>query len=53
MLQANESRTKTMEVAALDGLYLISCTPLFDEEGNLDKVIHIATDITEHKKLET
>ncbi len=51
VLQSREVRTETMELEAFDGLYLISCTPIFDEEGRLEKVIHIATDITKHKKL--
>ena len=50
VLQSKEVRTETMELEALDGLYLISCTPIFDEEGRLEKVIHIATDITECNK---
>ncbi|MFA5073144.1 MAG: PAS domain S-box protein [Nitrospirota bacterium] len=32
--------------------FLFSCTPLFDKKGNLEKIIHIATDITDHKKAE-
>ena len=39
-----------MELEVLDGRYLVSCTPIFDDEGRLEKVIHIATDITERKK---
>jgi PAS domain S-box-containing protein len=52
VLQSKQQRTETMELEAFDRRYLISCTPIFDEEGRLEKVIHIATDITEHKKLE-
>lgn len=37
---------------ALYKLYLISCTPLLDSEGNLDSIIHIMTDISEIKLVE-
>jgi len=50
VLQSKEVRTGTIELEAFDGQYLVSCTPIFDEEGRLEKVIHIATDITERKK---
>jgi PAS domain S-box-containing protein len=38
--------TASMEVQAFGGIYLVSCTPVSDEHGNLEKIIHIATDIT-------
>lgn len=38
-----------MLVKTLDGAYLVSCTPIFDESGNIGKVIHMATDITKRK----
>ncbi|MEQ8188798.1 MAG: PAS domain S-box protein [Candidatus Eremiobacterota bacterium] len=41
-----------MEVEALGGYFLISCTPVPDENGNVEKIIHIATDITERKEME-
>ena len=41
-----------MEVEALGGTCLVSCTPIFDERGNLQKAIHIATDISKRKKAE-
>jgi diguanylate cyclase (GGDEF)-like protein len=41
-----------MELETLGGVYLVSCTPIFDKEGCLEKIIHIATDITERKKIE-
>ncbi|MEW6218087.1 MAG: ATP-binding protein [Thermodesulfobacteriota bacterium] len=34
------------------GFHLISCTPLFDHQGQLDRVIHISTDISERKRAE-
>ncbi|OQA96792.1 MAG: Aerobic respiration control sensor protein ArcB [Bacteroidetes bacterium ADurb.Bin217] len=40
-----------MEIEAFNGTFLVSCTPIFTNEGKLDKVIHIATDITPIKKM--
>jgi len=36
----------------LHGDYLISVTPLFDEEGNLTGSVHVARDFTERKRVE-
>ena len=44
--------TCEMEIEALNGTFLISYTPLLDPEGRVEKVIHIATDITEAKRAE-
>ncbi|MEQ8171794.1 MAG: PAS domain S-box protein [Candidatus Eremiobacterota bacterium] len=41
-----------MEVEALGGYFLISCTPVPNYDGNVEKVIHIATDITDRKNME-
>jgi len=45
-----ETVEKTLEV--LGGLYLVSCTPVLDEKGDLERIIHIATDITRRKRAE-
>jgi PAS domain S-box-containing protein len=52
MLASGRFETAEMEMEALEGLFLVSCTPVLDEAGRLEKVIHIATDITEHRRLE-
>jgi PAS domain S-box-containing protein len=44
--------TVEMEIEALGGVFLVSCTPVYDGQGRLDKVIHVATDITERKRAE-
>ncbi len=41
-----------MEMEAFEGVYLVSCTPITDKKGELIKIIHTATDITERKKAE-
>lgn len=47
-------RLETCEIPmeALNGIFLVSCTPVLDYEGRLEKVIHIATDITDRKRAE-
>ncbi|MBU0676040.1 MAG: response regulator [Proteobacteria bacterium] len=40
------------EVEVLGKNYIVSCTPIFDEGGELTKIIHIATDITLRKELQ-
>ncbi len=44
--------TVEMEMEALGGSFIVSCTPVLDDEGRLQKIIHIATDITERKRAE-
>ena len=41
-----------MEVEILEGIYLVSCTPVFDDHGELTHIIHIMTDITKRKEAE-
>ncbi len=50
LLQSGRRERAVMEVEALGGHYLVDCNPVFDEEGNLEKVIHTATDITHLKE---
>ena len=52
MLRSGKTETVAMEMRAAGGTYLVSCTPVLDEQGDLEKVIHIATDITERKRAE-
>lgn len=50
MLASGSLETVEMEMEAFGGgIYLVSCTPVLDEQGKLQKVIHIATDITNRK----
>jgi PAS domain S-box-containing protein len=50
MLSSGEFEEGDMEVEALGAICDVSCTPVFDEKGNLQKVIHITTDITDRKR---
>ncbi|NCC05320.1 MAG: PAS domain S-box protein [Proteobacteria bacterium] len=38
-----------IQIETLGGMFLVSCTPVFDKAGKLQKVIHIATDISQRK----
>jgi two-component system, cell cycle sensor histidine kinase and response regulator CckA len=51
-LQTEEMEISEMEMEALCGDFIVSCTPVLDDEGRLQKIIHIATDITERKQAE-
>jgi PAS domain S-box-containing protein len=39
-----------LEIEAFNGFYAVSCTPVFDRLGNLEKVIHIAMDVTDRRR---
>ncbi len=52
MLNSGRLETVEMEIEALNGRFLVSCTPMLDRDGRIEKVIHIATDITERKRAE-
>ncbi|MCP4021121.1 MAG: PAS domain S-box protein [Desulfobacteraceae bacterium] len=47
-----DANASEMEMHALGGVFLVKCTPVFDGDGKLDKIIHIATEITVRKKAE-
>ncbi|NLH48958.1 MAG: PAS domain S-box protein [Myxococcales bacterium] len=44
--------TVEMEMKALEGYFLVSCTPMLDADGKVEKIIHIATDITARRQAE-
>ncbi|MCU0728313.1 MAG: PAS domain-containing protein, partial [Planctomycetes bacterium] len=45
-------QTGEMEMRTLGGVFLVSCTPVLDSQGRLQKIIHIATDITQRRSAE-
>jgi PAS domain S-box-containing protein len=51
-LHSGHQEVAEVEVQALGGTYLISCTPVLNATGQVEKVIHIATNITEFKRLQ-
>ncbi|MBI5779549.1 MAG: PAS domain S-box protein [Planctomycetes bacterium] len=52
MLKDNKFRLMETEVELNGKTSHISATPVLDGKGNLEKVIHILTDISEHKRAE-
>lgn len=52
MLDSGQIETTDMEMEVFGKWFIVSCTPIFDNSGTLQKVIHIATDITERKRME-
>jgi len=52
MLTSGQLETAEMEVEALGGTYLVSCTPVIGENDDIEKIIHICTDITEKARAE-
>lgn len=52
MLISGTTETVEMEMAALGGHFIVSCTPVFDDGGRLQKIVHIATDINYLKESE-
>ncbi len=52
MKSSGTLETATREITAFKGTFLVSCTPVKDEAGTLERVILIATDITRMKRVE-
>ncbi len=55
LLTTEKLEEAEMEVETLGRIYHVSCNPVFDilnEERNIKKIIHIATDITDIKRAE-
>ncbi|MCF8222262.1 MAG: PAS domain S-box protein [Bacteroidales bacterium] len=50
LLKSGTTNTVEMEIESLDRIFLISTTPRTNAEGKIDKIIHVATDITEQKQ---
>ncbi|MDD3685638.1 MAG: PAS domain S-box protein [Bacteroidales bacterium] len=53
MLKNGRFESSTMEIDTVSGKFLVSCTPVFDDNGNIQKIIHVATDITLLKETES
>ncbi len=52
MIKNNRFESTEMEIEACEGNFYVSCTPVFDLNGKLTKIIHIATDISKLKEAE-
>ena len=47
-----EVTVNELTLSSINKTFIVSCTPILDAEGKLDKIIHIMTDISERKRLE-
>jgi len=52
MKMSGQLETAEMELEIPGRTFLVSCTPMVDQQGRIERCIHIATDITEKKRLE-
>jgi two-component sensor histidine kinase len=52
LLLSGRFESVAMEIEALEGVFLVSCTPVLNDSGDICKIIHIATDITARKRAE-
>lgn len=52
MLLSHPLEMKAVEVEIPGWAYMISCSPVFDKEGRLEKIIHTATNIAKLKQAE-
>ncbi len=46
----HEGWTGSAEVEMEAGIFLVSCTPVRDGEGNISQIVHLASDITDLKR---
>lgn len=49
---SKHAETADMEVELLRGAYRISCAPILDEDGEIQSVIHLASDSSERQRAE-
>ncbi|RJP93705.1 MAG: response regulator [Desulfobacteraceae bacterium] len=52
LLRSGHQETAPMVIEEFGGDFLISCTPILDAAGKVERVIHVATDISVLKKTE-
>lgn len=52
LVKKNKTEPVEMELQALNKIFLVTCTPLLNEEGTIEKIIHTSVDITDRKKNE-
>lgn len=52
LVLSRKTETMEMEMETLGGTYIVSCTPILDNHGDIQKIIHIATDVTHMRRSE-
>ncbi len=53
LLTTKKPQSYAIAIETLDKVYMVSISPLFDAAGKIEKVLHIARDITEQRQAET
>ena len=52
LMATGRAQTNELEVEMLHGNYRVSCTPIFDENGKIKSIFHLASDVTERVQTE-
>ncbi|TYB31412.1 MAG: PAS domain S-box protein [Candidatus Mcinerneyibacterium aminivorans] len=52
LLESNKKQVIQRQLHILGGYYMVTVTPIINKHGEIDKIIHIAINITERKKME-
>lgn len=52
LVESGSAETGEMEMEAVIGTFLVTVAPIFNAEGKLSRVLHIAKDITDRKQAE-
>lgn len=52
LIETGETEVRSMEMEAFGGVYLITSTPIRNKSGQIEKIIHIATDINDRVQAE-
>ena len=52
LMTTGRAQTSELEVEMLHGNYRVSCTPIFDENGKIKSIFHLASDVTERMQAE-
>lgn len=51
MVKTKKPEASTMDVEAIDKVFMVSCTPILKDDSNIEKTIHVMTDVTEIKNV--
>ncbi len=49
-LVSGQAETVEMQMETIKGTVLVSCTPIFNDKDHIERVVHVAADITGHKE---
>jgi PAS domain S-box-containing protein len=52
LLQSERAETERMELEISGGTYLVTVSPVLDKDGNVEKIVHYAKDVSEIKELQ-